>query len=193
MHGNSNIKYILFTFVPHITLLFSQKFAIQGLTRIVSDKHRHTTALNSPKPKAQVRQSVNCRTQVRKHWVRRPKTWTRTYYFTGIENMSCCCIRSQMYCWHALVPLKLSGWVLTAKNTLSEYVILLLFHCKYGCTDARQCYIPCLAFDKACSEYDTLIYLSKAWSKLVHIFSSYWIIWKHVLQRSSTPAFLFLT
>jgi hypothetical protein len=155
--------------------------------------YRHATTMNSPKPKAQVRQSVNCRTQVRKPWVRRPTTWTGTYSFTGIENMGCCFISSQMCCWHALVPLQMSGWVPTAKNTLSEYVILTAFPLKWGCTNAPQCYIACLAFNKMCSEYDTPTYLSKAWSKFVHIFSSYWIVPKHVLQPFPTSAFFSLT
>jgi hypothetical protein len=31
-------------------------------------------------------------------------------------------------------------WMSKVRNTLSEYVILL-FHCKYGCTNMPQCYI----------------------------------------------------
>jgi len=48
---------------------------------------------------------------------------------------------------------------------------LLLFHCKYGCMNAPQCCIACLASNKVCSDCGTPTYLSKAWSKFgPHIF-----------------------
>jgi len=32
-------------------------------------------------------------------------------------------------------------WIPKATDTHSQYVILLLFHCKNGCPNAPQCYV----------------------------------------------------
>jgi len=43
-----------------------------------------------------------------------------------------------------------------ATNTHSEYVILMLFHCSNGCTNAPQCYVyTYIACPVRCSLYET--------------------------------------
>jgi len=42
----------------------------------------------------------------------------------------CCAEKVQFSCWKT-----------KARNTHSEYVILLLFHCNNGCTNAPQCHV----------------------------------------------------
>jgi len=42
-----------------------------------------------------------------------------------------------MTIWRILI----ACWIPEATNTHSEHVILLLFHCNNGCTNAPQCYV----------------------------------------------------
>ena len=37
--------------------------------------------------------------------------------------------------------MRIACWKPNASNTHSDYVILLLFHCNNGCTNAPQCYV----------------------------------------------------
>jgi hypothetical protein len=43
----------------------------------------------------------------------------------------------QMTIWHV----HFACWIPEATNTHSDYIILLLFHCCNGCTNAPQCYV----------------------------------------------------
>jgi hypothetical protein len=47
--------------------------------------------------------------------------------------------RPQMTIWH----MHFACWIPEATNTRLDYVILLLFHCCNGCTNAPQYYVKC--------------------------------------------------
>jgi hypothetical protein len=42
-----------------------------------------------------------------------------------------------MTTWH----MRIACWITKATSTHSEYVILIAFYCKNGCTNAPQCYV----------------------------------------------------
>ena len=80
------------------------------------------------------------------------------------ENYAVCEImwknpdRQQMKIWR----MRILCWIPKVTNTHSEYVILIVFHCKNGCTNAPQCYVtgtlPVLFLSVSSHQCSTLIF-----------------------------------
>ena len=89
--------------------------------------------------------------------------------------------------------MRMACWISRVKNTLSEYVIILLSHCKNGCTNAPQYYVILIAslvyFLPSCSTH--WLADSKKQTALVCDRNKCWIVMLAVASAATMSCHLY--